>query len=407
MNTTGRTMIALSAMMGATSAYAQTVAPVRHFDVGVLARATYDSNISHSSAELRERRGLTKEDMRYTPSLTVDALIPIGRQSASLRAAIGYDFYQNNTRLNAERITLNGAAGFQVSRCDGAFTADYSRRQSDLGDLFFITDPNGTISGRVKNREDIKSIGLSGSCGGAIGFKPTASIQQTWANNSAGVRQISNYSATSVQAGVAYARPTFGLLTLFGTYSTTSFPNRSSIVGLAGGDGFESRGGGIRFERSIGSRIRGLAELSYTSTASERNLSDFSGITYRGQVTHQIGTNLLWTLDISRSVQPSNRLIANYSVESLYSFDVNYALSERLGVNATLFASDRNYRGGFLTLGPSLVNDNTRSVTIGSRYRLWRKINLTLAGTRETRRANGTIFDYNSTRVVTGISTTF
>ncbi|KQR88059.1 outer membrane beta-barrel protein [Sphingomonas sp. Leaf343] len=407
MNTTGRTMIALSAMMGATSAYAQTAAPERHLTAGVRATATYDSNISRTSDELRVRRGLTKEDMRYTPSLTIDALLPLGRQSLSLIGAVGYDFYQNNTRLNSERVNLDGAAGFQVSQCSGAFTANYARRQSDLGDLFFITDPVGTISSRVRNQEDIKSIGVSAACGGAIGIKPTASIQQTWVDNSAGIRRISDYSSTSAQAGLSYSRPTFGLLTLFGSYSTTSFPNRSSIVGLPDSDGFKSKGGGIRFERAIGSRLSGLVEVSYTSTDSQRSVNDFSGITYRGQITQRIGTSLLWTFDVSRAVQPSNRVDANYSVEELYSFNADYALSERAGINLNLYSRDRNYRGGFLVLGPSLVNDQTRSVTVGGRYRLLRRINLTLAGTRESRQANGTIFDYKSTRVVTGISTTF
>jgi hypothetical protein len=404
---TGRTTIIVSAMLGATAAHAQTATPERHFTAGVRATATYDSNVSRTSAELRERRGLSKDDMRYTPSLTIDALLPLGRQSLSLVGLVGYDFYQNNTRLNSERVSLDGAAGFQLSRCNGAFTANYARRQSDLGDLFFITDPGGNISSRVRNQEDIKSIGLSASCGGAIGIKPTAFVQQTWVDNSAGVRRISDYNSTSAQAGLAYSRPTFGLLTLFGSYSTTSFPNRSTLVGLAGSDGFKSKGGGVRFERSIGSRLSGLVEVSYTSTDSQRSVNDFSGITYRGQIMQKVGTSLLWTFDLSRAVQPSNRVDANYSVEEFYSFDADYALSDRAGLNLNLYARDRNYRGGFLVLGPSLVNDKTRSVTIGGRYRLLRKINLTLAATRESRQANGTIFDYKSTRVVTGIATTF
>lgn len=396
------------AILGATSVRAQSQdAPERRLDIGVSGQAIYDSNISHTSRTLAAQRGLSRDDYRFTPAITVDVLVPLGRQSASLLGSLGYDIYARNSRLDSERIALDGALGFRVARCDANFTASYARRQSELGDLLFVDGGTGAFTRRVKNKEDIKSLGLSGSCGDEIGLKPTASIQQSWVDNSAGLRRISDYNSTALTGGVAYARPSFGLLTLFGSYSTTQFPNRSNFLGASGDDGFESTGGGVRFERSIGSRIRGLVEVTYTATDSERAVSDFSGVTYRGSITQYIGDKLEWTFELSRAVQPSNRIDANYSVERLYDFNVNYALAQRLTLYATLIARNRNYRGGFQSVGPLLVNDKLRSGTLGARYTLGRRINLTLSGTRESRSANGTLFDYKSTRVAAGVATTF
>lgn len=398
------------AMLGATAAQAQAQSeqlPERRLQLGVSAQGVYDSNISHTSRELAERRGLSVDDFRFTPAVTIDALLPIGRQSLSVLGSLGYDIYARNSRLDSERVSLDAAAGLRIASCDATLTANYARRQSELGDLFFIGDVSEALTRRIKNKEDIKALGLSAACGDNIGLRPTASVQQTWVDNSSGLRRIADYNQTTFTGGVAYAQPSFGLLTLFGTYSTTEFPNRSAFAGLSGDDGFKSRGGGIRFERAIGARLSGLVEVSYTSTDSDRAVSDFSGITYRGAITQEIGSRMQLTLDVSRAVLPSNRVDANYSVEKLYSANLDYALSERAVLYVTGVARDRNYRGGFLVFGPSLVNDHLRSGTVGARYSMGRGINLTLSGTRESRSANGTIFDYKSTRVAAGVSKTF
>lgn len=408
--------IAYAALVSGT-ADAQARRPVtRHLDFSLTGDVVYDDNVSRSSRALADLRGLKQADTRFTPGVKVDGLIPFGRQSLSIIGSAGYDFYARNSRLNRERIALDTVLALRFGRCDGTINGSYARRQSQLDDLILIVDPSLINDpsrfrrGLVRNTEEIKTIGASASCGAAVGLRPTASIQHTWVDNSQAIRRFSDYYSTSYSAGIAYARPRFGELTVFGRYDTTTFPNRANLPGFGGQkDGYEVKGGGVRFERELGSRLLGLAELSYSSVNPKRDgVPGFSGLTWRLNLTADVSSRLQLIAQASRAVEPSNRVDANYSISRIYGLNGTYTLSPRLTLEASALQRQRDYRGaGILFLpiiGEPLLMDKSRTYSAGLRYRASERLGFTLSGAHETRNANGTFYDYTSNRVLAGVA---
>jgi len=373
--------------------------PERHVDFGVSIDELYDTNVSRTADQGASLRGLRQEDFRITPAATVDALVLLGRQTLSATGSLGYDFYNRNTRLNRERIGLNGALGLNVAGCSGSVTAGYARRQSDLGDLLILTGDTRDIA-RFRNTEEIKTVGASAICGGAIGLRPTASINQTWADNSTDFRQFSDYRSTVVSGGLAYSQPTLGTVTVFASAGQTTFPNRRFVAG-GDEDGFDQASIGGRFERRIGARLRGSAELSYTKVSPDRaGVRGFGGLTWNGSLIAQVGDRLQVTGLVSRAVQASNRVDANYFIEKNYALNATYALSPRLNLVGGVLQTDRDFNGSTGVFGPVLLEDRVRSVNAGARLRWSRLVTLALTGVHEEREANGSFYDYTSDRVL-------
>ena len=48
------------------------------------------------------------------------------------------------------------------------------------------------------------------------------------------IERFTNSSTSSVNGGIAYRRPNFGVMTLFGTYSHTNFPDRDGLLPAIG-----------------------------------------------------------------------------------------------------------------------------------------------------------------------------
>ena len=66
----------------------------------------YDTDVAQSDAQIAAERGIVLADEIYTPSVTVDAVKPLGRENVFLHAIASYDFYQHNTILDRERLNL-------------------------------------------------------------------------------------------------------------------------------------------------------------------------------------------------------------------------------------------------------------------------------------------------------------
>src|SRR4051812_12471236 len=85
------TAAAVSSWAGA--AAAQTA---RHFGAEVRVTAEYDDNVARRSSSLGRPGLKRKDDYIYSPSVAVDAGMPVGRYNLFLSGDIGYDFHQYN-----------------------------------------------------------------------------------------------------------------------------------------------------------------------------------------------------------------------------------------------------------------------------------------------------------------------
>lgn len=362
----------------------------------------YDSNVARSNNTVAITRGLTPADEIYSPSLAVDILQPVGRNSVFAAGTLGYNFYDHNSVLNREALSLNGGANLQAGRCRATLSGGYARRQNSLED---------ETGRQVQDTFDAPSVSLNASCGGDHGFSPVFTVAENWTNNSIPSFQTSNLQTFSASGGLAYKSATLGVASLFGQYSKTDFPNRvlPTATGLVH-DSYESEGGGVRYERMLGARIQGTVALSYTHIDTALSTGPaFSGLTYDADLTYRASSRLGFHGSFGRDVLPTNLLNAAFRVQTTELVEANYSAGQRLTFNLGASSRDAQVEGSALALAPpgqDLTEDNDRAIYSSATYAL-RKISFRVSVRNDRRTTNLSEFNYWDTRADFSVSATF
>lgn len=368
--------------------------------VDLIADLIYDDNVSRSSGALAAARGLKPSDVIFEPTVAVNLGRVFGRESAFLKGTLGYDFYDRNSRLNRENIDVSGGVNGQFLRCQESVTASYDRYQSDLADQTL---------GLVNNTRQNVTVGGSVGCGRAIGLAPSASITQTWSTNSDAFERTVDSNVLTATGSLSYRRPSFGSITLFGSYTDAAFPNLPLPgLGPIQDYGYNVYAGGVTLSRHLGGRIEGTASVSYTSLDSNApGAGAFSSVTYSGDVIYHATSRLYAEASISRATVPSNRIGANFSVNQNYGLDFNYLASSRLSFTLSGTRQSSNYN--VVATGPAfdLSRETTYTVSGTANYRLNRLLALSLNVAEIERAANFVGLGYSDQRVTLGATSSF
>lgn len=384
--------------LGATALSSPVLAQeARSLDFGLQARVEHDSNVAQSSELVAQQRGLSRSDTIFTPSLNVNALIPVGRQSVFLRGAVGYTFYDKNSQLDRARVNLTGGANGRAGPCTGAVTGGLLIGQSELTDIALVTS--------VENVQETKRIALDLSCARPTGLGVVFSASQDWTDNSVEQLFSSESERRSIMAGFSYSRPALGSITVFANHQETEYPNRLLAVGVT--DGYEMDAYGVTYSRQLGARIQGTVTAAYTTVnpASSALLgaavADFTGTTYSGNLTFRATSRLRAQANFSRAITPSVGVGKQYDVQTGYGISADYDIGSRFAVNLGMGQNESESEG---VLPSSLTLTSSRLTTVfGSvRYKQSDRISLTLNARREERKANLPQFEYSSNRI--GIS---
>jgi hypothetical protein len=227
------------------------------------------------------------------------------------------------------------------------------------------------------------------------------SLSRTWSDNTAFQLQPSNYRSFTVSGGIAYRRPAFGEVSLYGQYGETSFPNRFILVG-AGllQDGYKSYSTGLRYNHSVGARIEATANIGYITVHPEiASVARYDGVTYGAQVSFRATSRVRLRLKFDRDINPSNRPDTTFAVDNTYSVEGDYAIGSRIKLNLGLSDRTSRYRGANLVPGIDLANDRNWAVYGSIRLSVGRRLGLELNARHEDRNANVTAFSYTDTRV--------
>ena len=311
--------------------------------------ATYFSNIAGTSAAFATARGIQRDDVLYAPTLLANLVEPMGGVSFFLAGQAGYDIHQNNTFLDRERINLQAGADTYLSVCDTTVIGTWARQQSDLMDLSL---------GTVKNTQQNLSASLQVSCDRMGRIVPTASITQSWADNSAPLYFAQDYHNFLADVGLGYSYEPIGLISVFGDYSQASYPHRTFVSGgMPVSDGFRTYAGGLRVTRNIGETLQASASISETSLSTDNGIGQgFNGITYDFNLGYK--PDARWTLnaDFGRSAAPSYYLNSAYAISEHYSGSVGYRFTSRL--TASLGAADTHskFSGAALIPGTNIAD---------------------------------------------------
>lgn len=380
---------------------AVAAAPERGLGINLGGTLVYDDNIFRlpDSAPSNSRH---RSEWIFSPSANITYSRPVGPVEAVVGADLSYDFHRYNKRLDSERIGVNGRTSMRLMRCDTSLSAAYRRNQSDLADVV------GT--GDIVNVENRINYGVSLLCGDEIGLRPGVSYSHVTVDNESASRSFSDYSADTYTASLGYSRPTFGLLSLYGSYRDGSYPNRPEIApGLGANDRVRVISGGATYSREIGSRLSGTVSLGYMKVKPKLDvIPEFSGLTYSGQLTFRGGQRISGSLGFSRSAEQSNLLGLSYSIDTVFDGSVNYALNERMSLNAGASYAKRRFEASpLVNSGLGGGGDRTTEVHAGVRYTAVRRITFDLSASRRSRSSKVGLLDYDRNRFTLGVGLKF
>lgn len=370
-----------------------------HIDLALDVALRYDSNVAHSDAARAAARGLERADERVTPTASIDIFQTFGRNSVTLAASAGYDFYRRNHSLNRERLALESGASLALAFCTLDLSAGASRRQSDLGEIGFVGTTN------VVNAETTQNYGATLGCGRAIGLYPTISVERSIGDNSNVARQLADYRTMRYTAGLGYRHPSIGNLTIFATRANTDYPNRP--LGTTT-DGYRLTSFGGRFDRAIGARMRAAIEVAHVKLNPDRaGTTGFSGLTWNAELTATVTPQLQLHGNVGRSTNTTLTTDAAYHIDKTYAGDATYAVNERLSLKAGYSVSPSRYVYSGAVIAPTLERDKRHLAFGNITYSRSARLRFTLDAGHERRNANGSIFDYKNTFAMLGVRTQF
>lgn len=378
---------ATAVAMMATAAQAQSE---RKFNATLTMRTVYDDHVSRSANGIAAVRGLSQEDVSFSPTLALDIVRPMGRNSIFLAGAIAYNFYEKNDQLNSENISLNGGVNGSLASCRGGLSGGLDRRQSELDDLSLTV---------VENIETTTSVRFSANCGRASGIQPTFGVTQEWSDNSSSQRAEADYETLSGTVGLSYGRPTLGVLNIFASAARTEYDIPTQTLIGPQDNGYETYGGGVRFSRQLGARIQGSVNAGYSVVQpNSPTLDDFEGFTYGGDISYRVSSRLSGSVNFSRAVSPSSRVKSSYSVSETYGINAAYRIGSRLRVSAGGSYAENTFEGlaGAVTLTPT--RETVKAVFGAISYDLGRRISISLDANQQERDANVHGFDYTANR---------
>lgn len=378
-------------------AAAQEAPMERQFELGVTARLLYDSNLLRLPPGQPERPGQSASDLRFTPALSLDIRLPVGRQSLFLEASVGKDVHQHNTQLDSAR--LKAAAGTDLvvgSICTGTLRSDYGRNQSELADVLDKSE--------LRNIETRLAFDTRMNCGRPLGLRGGAEYSHRRVTNSE--ERFFNVEESEYTIRVSYARPTFGDLSLFGNYRSAAPIDQLSVRG--GANAFEVYSGGVRFDREIGSRLGGVAEIRYFRLKPQRTeVSSFSGLSWSINLNWRPIERLSSRILLSRQAEQSNLLDISYSITTRTRIDAEYVVSRKLRLVASMGVARRQLRPSDAP-GEALagIEQKLYDTTIGARLNARKNLYFTVEARHERRTGDDPLLNFRSKGVLVGLGST-
>ncbi|GEM_PF-2069138 len=392
--------VLLGSFLLAPAASAQTVQEDR-LGLEFVAELRHDSNVARASKERADLRDIRMEDQIISPALQLDAYKSLGTHTLFATAYAGYDFYAHNSKLNKERLALNGGAKLNLRPCEVTPTIGFSRRRTEFLTQPIIDDPLAQLD----NMQTEQTYGAGISCGGVLGLRPEASVSYTKGDNSNPIRERSDFESVQGRFGVGYRHPSIGNISVYYSKQRTKFDNR--VI-----DGVHERYNvqriGASFQRDIGARLAWNSQIYLVDTSGGfGGDKKYEGLGYNAALTFRATPQLRARGTFGRDVQTSLNNDALYTLDETYGLDLDYAVNQRLSLRAGYMLTDRDYSYSdfFGPLPDEVLRDEKlHTVSAGADYRRSDRLGFSLFGGYQKRAANGTLYDYDGFYIGVGVS---
>lgn len=390
----------------------------RGYQLNASLATLYDSNILRLGEGQTARPGAQQSDARFSPVISGNIGLPIGRQQFFVGALAGGDLFVANTQLNRARYAVGG--GFNLSagsRCTGQVAANYTSRQLLLSEESEV----------IPNARSTLSYGASATCQSPAGLGAGVTLRQINNGNSAPGREAFNVNSTLISPFISYGRPTLGTFSLTANLNYVSYPKRFILTteGEVKTDGTNIFSGRFGYQRALGTRLQVGAGISYLKTnpqppvilAEDAELGiffpldrpSFSGVGYDFSLVYTPGTRMSGTIYMSRQANASAAVGALYQVSTAFGMDVNYRLGSSFttGIGGTY--NIRDYAAGFgsPTEVVPRISDHIGRVYGRITYNPPRLYNISLLVAYQNRDSNPVLYSYNSFSALLSISFDF
>ncbi len=398
-----RTGVAILVTVLAGQARAQGTADARderQMDVGFDVSGVYDSDVLRGDTIRTVRPTATNDDFLISPRVTANIVAPIGRQTAFIDGHLGYIFHQNNRFLNRESINGEGGVRLRVLKgCVTTVTGRYSQQQSELFDIIDGLDPT--------NVEKVGGVSADIACQTASGLAPSLRAGRTRATNSSFVRQANEYVSDTASASLGYSRPQLGTVSVYVSAARTRYPQRLAFLPGLPADGANVYSAGFGYERQIGTRLTGRANIGYTRVNPRLpGTPDFKGASWDVDLTYDSRNRFRGSLIFARSVEQSNLLGNTYGINTSLRFNGEYAFTDRFRLSAGAAYVRRKQEQSALFQLPNF-NSRDRTISVYSRLTAGNvgPVGIAFDVSREHRKSVVPIYNYGSTRF--GVTATF
>jgi hypothetical protein len=364
----------------------------RQTDVGLRLAVSRDSNVARSNATLAAARGLVPEDYTLRPQATFTIVQPIGRQAVFLKGAAGYDFYQENSQLNRQRIDVSGGGVGSVGMCKLALTGVYSAGQSQLDDLAGVV---------TENLQEQTSQSVTALCGRDRGFNAAVSGLRQDVSNSAARQQSADHKVEGGTFAVGYGNPSIGKIAAMYAYSAQDYANRPNANGGVG-DGYQSQTIGANYEKTLGRKLKIVGAVGNTrvkrDSAPPGVPLEFTSMTYNGVLSYAASRRLDLTVAVGRGVTPSNRAGKLYDISTTTDLLATYRFGTRFVVSGGGRLANVRSNADTALAGLVVTDSEDRSLFASIRYQQSKRASLVLDLRQEERTTNLPLFDYSNTR---------
>jgi hypothetical protein len=367
--------------------------PERTITLSIASELLYDTNVAKGSDAVADLRDVEKHDVRTSNAAAVELVLPVGRATASLEGTIGHDAYARNDRLSRERIDIRGGAVVPLAFCTVDAQVGYGRWQNDLVDL--AIDPAAPARSSV-NVQTVMQGQATLSCGPAIGIRPYATAAYQGTKNSAAVRRMQNVEQIDLTAGLSYANPAVGIVSIFARRSDFDYQARR-VGGAVLPIGFSIAYGGARFDRRLGARLQLIGSLSYADVsvpAILRSSRDLDGLTWDLAATLRAGDRALLSISTARTIEASSGFFANFIRKSSVAGTLAYAPAPALVADVTASHWHRTFQVGDVRQDLLITQDVNEEYAVGLEYKR-RRVRLRVNGSYRRRDADPDIYDFD------------
>jgi hypothetical protein len=387
----------------------------RGYEVNASLNTLYDSNILRLGEGQTPRPGAQASDVRFSPVVSGNIGLPVGRQQLFAGALLGGDVYGANTQLNRIRYAVGAGANLSAgSRCTGTIAANYTSRQ-------IIVSEESEV---IPNARGVLGYGLSANCQSPGGLGGGVALRQINTYNSAPARESFDSESLLISPYISYGRPTLGQFSLTANLNYVKYPNRVILDPnfQTKTDGTNIFSGRLGYQRGLGSRLQIAAGVSYLETSPQPPVilaedaelgilfplqrDKFSGMGYDFSLTYNPGTRVSATTYLSRNVQASTNVGALYQVNTSFGADVNYRIGSSFTWSMGGTYTIRDYAAGFgsPTEVVPRIKDNIGRVYGRLSYAPPRLYSISLLMAYQNRDSNPVLYSYNSFSALLSIS---